>query len=501
MDGISKEFPGVKALDGVSISAYAGEVMALVGENGAGKSTLMKILSGAYQKDAGRILLQGEEVQIDSPHRAQELGIAIIYQEFNLTPNQTAAANIFISREPKSRGILGMLGFVDKRRMEAAGQALLERVGAKVPSTARVSELSVAQQQMVEIAKSLAVDARVIVMDEPTSALGEEEVESLFEIIENLKQQGIAVIFISHRLDEIMRIADRVTVLRDGHLVGSRLISDVTPEIMIDMMVGRELNDMFCKLEAEIGEPILEVKHISRGSSVKDVSFTLRKGEILGFAGLVGAGRTETVRLLFGADARDSGEIWVDGKQVDIKSSHDALAAGLALVPEDRGKQGLVLILTVLHNIILPSLDSLSHVGWVDKRASVETARRYVGQLSIRTPHLSQKAMFLSGGNQQKVVLAKWLAVHPKVLILDEPTRGIDVGAKAEVHAIMSELVRQGLGIIMISSEMPEILGMSDRVVVMHEGSIAGVLDREEATQEKIMAYASGELAIANGVN
>lgn len=499
MEGISKEFPGVKALNNVSFSAYPGEVMALVGENGAGKSTLMKILCGAYQKDAGHILLQGEEVQIDNPHRAQDLGIAIIYQEFNLTPNQTAAANIFIAREPKSRGILGWLGFVNTREMEVAAQALLERVGARVSSSARVNTLSVAQQQMVEIAKSLAVEARVIVMDEPTSALGEEEVESLFEIIETLKQHGIAIIFISHRLDEIMRIADRVTVLRDGNLVGSRPISEVTPEIMIDMMVGRELNDIFCKLEAEIGEPILEAKHLTRGSTVRDVSFTLRRGEILGFAGLVGAGRTETARLLFGADPRDTGEIWVEGKQVDIRASSDALEAGLALVPEDRGNQGLVLILSVLHNIMLPSLDRLSHTGWVDRRASIETAQQYVGQLAIRTPYLSQKAMFLSGGNQQKVVLAKWLAVHPKVLILDEPTRGIDVGAKAEVHAIMSELVRQGMGIIMISSEMPEILGMSDRVVVMHEGRIAGVLDREEATQEKIMAYASGELVIANG--
>ncbi len=494
MEGISKRFPGVQALDNVTFAAYPGEVMALVGENGAGKSTLMKILCGAYTKDAGIIRIGDEVVQIDNPHRAQELGISIIYQEFNLTPNQTVAANIFITREPKSKGLGGLLGFVDKRQMEAEAQSLLKRVGARVPPHAKVRQLSVAQQQMVEIAKSLAVNARIIVMDEPTSALGEEEVEVLFQIIENLKQQGIAVIFISHRLEEIMRIADRVTVLRDGRLVGSRPISEVTPEIMINMMVGRELKDIFVKKPAEIGEPILEVRNLTRGSAVKDVSFQLRRGEILGFAGLVGAGRTETMRLIFGADRRDAGEIIVEGKPVDIKSSADALEAGIALVPEDRGKQGLVLLLSVFHNIILPSLDDLSHAGWLNTKAAIQIAQKYTEQLSIRTPHLAQRTMFLSGGNQQKVVLAKWLAAHPKVLILDEPTRGIDVGAKAEVHAIMSELARQGLGVIMISSEMPEILGMSDRIIVMHEGRIAGVLERAGATQEKIMAYASGEM-------
>jgi ribose transport system ATP-binding protein len=501
MEGISKEFPGVKALNNVSFSAYPGEVMALVGENGAGKSTLMKILCGAYPKDAGQVAINGKEVQIENPHQAQELGIAIIYQEFNLTPNQTAAANIYIAREPKARGLTGLLGFVDKRRMETEAQRWLEQVGARIPATALVRDLSVAQQQMVEIAKSLAVDARIIVMDEPTSALGEEEVETLFDIIDNLKQQGIAVVFISHRLEEIMRIADRVTVLRDGHLVGSLPISKVTPEVMIDMMVGRELTDMFAKVSVEITEPILEVSNLSRGSAVRDVSFQLRRGEILGFAGLVGAGRTETARLIFGADPRDSGEILVEGQHVNMRNSHDALKAGIALVPEDRGQQGLVLILSVLHNIMLPSLDNLTRTGWVNRRAGIEISQRYAEQLSIRTPYLSQKAMYLSGGNQQKVVLAKWLAAHPKVLIMDEPTRGIDVGAKAEVHSIMGELTRQGLGIIMISSEMPEILGMSDRVVVMHEGRVAAILDREEATQELIMAYASGEPVVATDAN
>jgi len=501
MRNISKRFPGVQALTNVNFSAYPGEVMALVGENGAGKSTLMKILCGAYQKDGGQILINGQEVQIENPHRAQDVGIAIIYQEFNLTPNQTTAANIFIAREPRYADLRGRVGFVDRRKMEADAQRWLERVGARVPSTAKIRDLSVAQQQMVEIAKALAVEARIIVMDEPTSALGQEEVELLFAMIEKLKAQGIAVVFISHRLDEIMRIADQVTVLRDGQLVGALPIKEVTRGSMIQMMVGRELTDIFRKVTTEIGEPVLEVRNLTRGKSVREVCFELRKGEILGFAGLVGAGRTETMRVIFGADPCDAGEIRVDGRVVGIRTPQEALRVGIALVPEDRGKQGLVLLLSVLHNVMLPSLDNLSSRGWVDRRASAQMAQRYVDQLTIRTPHLRQKAMYLSGGNQQKVVLAKWLAAQPKVLILDEPTRGIDVGAKAEVHAIMGQLAQQGLGIIMISSELPEILGMSDRIVVMHEGRVSGTLSRAEATQEKIMAYASGEAYMAAGAD
>jgi ribose transport system ATP-binding protein len=493
MEGISKAFPGVQALDNVDFEAAGGEVVALVGENGAGKSTLVKILCGAYRKDEGRIFLHGEEAEIESPHHAQQLGIAIIYQEFNLTPNQSAAANIFISREPRQRGLGRFLNFVDRRRMEREAQEHLNRVGARVPATALIHDLSVAQQQMVEVAKALAVDARILIMDEPTSALGEDEVETLFEIIGTLKEQGIAIIFITHRLEEVFRIADRVTVLRDGRRVGGMPLSEATSDKVIHLMVGRELTEMFHKEEAEIGEPLMEVRGLTRHGAVEDVNFTLRRGEILGFAGLVGAGRTETARLLFGVDRKDAGEIWMDGKQVRINSPLDAVKAGLGFVPDDRGLQGLVLKLPVLENIVLPSLNDYSHGGWMDRRGLRDTAQSYVDTLNIRTPHLRQKAMFLSGGNQQKVVLAKWLAVHPKVLIMDEPTRGIDVGAKAEVHALMSELAREGIGIIMISSELPEILGMSDRILVMHEGKIAAILDQDEATQEKIMAYASGE--------
>jgi ribose transport system ATP-binding protein len=351
---------------------------------------------------------------------------------------------------------------------------------------------------MVEVAKALAVDARIIIMDEPTSALGEDEVETLFEIIGTLKEQGIAIVFITHRLEEVFRIADRVMVLRDGQRVGSMPISQATPDQVIHLMVGRELTEMFHKEEAEIGEPLMEVRGLTRQGVVEDMSFTLRRGEILGFAGLVGAGRTETARLLFGVDRKDAGEIWLDGKQVRINSPVDAVEAGLGFVPEDRGLQGLVLKLPVLENIVLPTLNEHSRAGWMDQRGLRNTAQSYVDKLDIRTPHLRQKAMFLSGGNQQKVVLAKWLALQPKVLIMDEPTRGIDVGAKAEVHALMSQLAQAGMGIIMISSELPEILGMSDRVLVMHEGHAAAILDQAEATQEVIMAYASGEI---NNIN
>jgi ribose transport system ATP-binding protein len=492
MEGISKAFPGVQALEDVDFEICPGEVVALVGENGAGKSTLMKILSGAYRKDTGRILLDGREVEIENPHHAQRLGISIIYQEFNLTRNQTVAANIFIAREPKQRGIAAALGLVDRRKMEADAQAVLDRIGANIRATTFVRDLSVAQQQMVEIARAIAFDAQVIIMDEPTATLGENEVEKLFDTVANLRDQGIAVIYISHRLEEVGRVAERVVVLRDGRRVGELPITEATPERIIHLMVGRTLDDMFHKEIAPLGAPVLEVRNLRRGNVVKHVSFTLRQGEILGLAGLVGAGRTETARLIFGIDPRDGGEVLIDGQVVTLTSPHDAARAGLGFVPEDRSTQGLVLKLPVLENINLATLEQQSRAGWMDRASMQQTAARYVDLLTIRTPSLQQKAMFLSGGNQQKVVLAKWLASNPKALILDEPTRGIDVGAKAEVHALMSQLAKSGMGIIMISSDLPEILGMSDRILVMHEGRAAAILDRAEANQEIIMAYASG---------
>ena len=492
MEGISKAFPGVQALNDVDLQVAAGEVLALVGENGAGKSTLVKILAGVYRKDAGRIYLNGQAVDIQAPHHAQQMGVAIIYQEFNLAPNQTAAANIFMAREPRRRGMGRLL--VDRRRMEQEAQTYLDRVGARVSATRFVRDLSVAEQQMVEVAKALAVDARIIVMDEPTSALGEDEAEMLFGIVRTLKAQNIGVIFITHRLEEVFGIADRVVVLRDGELAGEMDIEEATPDQVIQLMVGREVENLFHKQEAEIGAPLLEVRGLTRRGVVEDVSFTLRRGEILGLAGLVGAGRTETARLLFGADAKDAGEVRVDGKEVKIDSPIDAMAAGMGFVPEDRGKQGLVLGLPVSENIVLPTLDRHTRIRvLLDRLGLRRTAQEYVDKLNIRTPSLMQKTMLLSGGNQQKVVVGKWLASQPRVLIMDEPTRGIDVGAKAEVHALMSRLAQDGVGIIMISSELPEILGMSDRILVMSEGRVAAILDREEASQEIIMAYASGE--------
>jgi ABC-type sugar transport system ATPase subunit len=493
MEAISKAFPGVQALDNVNFEIHPGEVVALVGENGAGKSTLMKILSGAYRKDGGQILLNGQGIEILNPQHAQRLGIAIIYQEFNLTRNQTAAANIFLAREPRLSGLLGRLGLVDRGRMEREAEALLSRVGARVPATSLVRTLSVAQQQMVEIAKALAVEARLIIMDEPTAALGENEVETLFEIVRNLKAANIAVIFITHRLEELFQIADRVVVLRDGRNAGEVPMADATIDGIIQMMVGRTLDDMFHKEPADIGAPVLEVRGLSRGDTVRDVSFDLRRGEILGVAGLVGAGRTETARVIFGADRKDAGDILIDGQAASLRSPEDAVEAGLGLVPEDRANQGLVLKLSVLHNINLSTLPQQSRLGWVSRPSLTRTAVGFVDRLDIRTPGLAQKVIYLSGGNQQKVVLAKWLASNPRVLILDEPTRGIDVGAKAEVHALMTRLAQAGMGIIMISSELPEILGMSDRIVVMHEGRVAAIMDRAEATQEEIMAYASGQ--------
>lgn len=497
VEGVSKSFPGVQALQNVDFEAYPGEVVALLGENGAGKSTLMKILAGAYHRDSGRIYLKGQEINPRNPAHSQELGISTIYQEFTLTLNQTAAANIFMGREPRYGGLLAPLKVVNRRKMERDAAALLRRVKARVDPAALVGELSVAERQQVEIAKAMAIDAQVIIMDEPTSALGADETRSLFEIIRELRARGLAIIFITHRLEEVFEISDRIIVLRDGARVGTLKTAEATVDQIIRLMVGRDIADLFLKEVVPIGESVLAVDGLTRRGVVEDISFDLRRGEILGFAGLVGAGRTETMRLIFGADAKDSGYIWLDGHEVEIHSPQDALRYGIGLVPEDRAHQGLVLENTVLFNMIVPTLARFARLGWLRRRLARRAATVYVDRLRVRTPSLEQTAKNLSGGNQQKVVLAKWLMVNPKVLILDEPTRGIDVGAKAEIHQLMVELAKQGMGIIMISSEMPEVLAMSDRIVVMHEGRVAGILNRDEATQERIMAYASGQTRLA----
>lgn len=492
---ISKAFPGVQALSNVDFKVHAHEVVALIGENGAGKSTLMKILSGAYRMDTGAVYIDGQPVEPENPHHAQDLGIAIIYQEFNLTPNQSVATNIFLGREPSFDNILGNAAIVNRRKMQREAARLLERVGARFSPDQLVKNLSVAERQMVEIAKALSVKAKIIIMDEPTSALGEGEVKVLFDIVRGLKEQGIGVIFITHRLDEIFEIADRVVVLRDGKQVGELMIDDATPQKLIALMVGRPIVEMYQKKEAEQGDIVLEVRGLARKDVIEDVNFTLRRGEILGIAGLVGSGRTEMVRAIFGADHLTSGQVFIEGTPVGIRSPNSAVRAGMALVPENRQLHGLVLEQSVERNIVLPNLDWLSTAvaGLVKRRQARTVSETYVRQLNVRTPSLMQRVKLLSGGNQQKIVLAKWLASSPKVLILDEPTRGIDVGAKAEVHALMSQLAAQGIGIVMISSEMPEVLQMSDRILVMHEGRVAAILDRAQATQEIIMSYASGE--------
>ncbi|MFN8591605.1 MAG: sugar ABC transporter ATP-binding protein [Thermomicrobiales bacterium] len=497
MTGIDKTFPGVHALDQVDITVYRGECVALIGENGAGKSTLMKILSGVYQPDGGEIWFDGKTIALQSPRQAQELGISIIYQEFNLMPNLSVAENVFVGREPNSGG------FVARRKMEADTRALLDTLGVDLDPHAIVRNLSVAEQQMVEIAKALSFNAQLVIMDEPTSALTDREVENLIKIVHNLKARGLGVIFITHRLDEIFQMCDWVTVLRDGRNAGEIPIEQATTDGIVRMMVGRNLDDLFEKEESLVdlqAVPVLEVRGLSRTGTaldasqivLHDVSFSVRAGEIVGLAGLVGSGRTEVARSIFGADHFDQGEISISGQKVVIASPRDAIRNGVGLVPEDRKLQGLVLGLAVRENITLPSLAGLVRLGFVQLREEQDVAKRFVDSLRIRTPSLEQKVVNLSGGNQQKVVIAKWLALRPKLLILDEPTRGIDVGAKAEVHHLIAELAAQGVAVLMISSELPEILGMSDRVLVMREGRIVADIPRLEASQESIMRYATG---------
>jgi ABC-type sugar transport system ATPase subunit len=503
VEGVGKSFPGVVALQDVSLEVFPGEVLGIVGENGAGKSTLMKILSGVYAPEGGQIFVDGQPVMIHDPRHAQRLGISIIYQEFNLMPNLTVEENVFVGREPNSAGV------VRRSRLRRQTQQLLNRLEVQLDPRAIVRDLSVAEQQMVEIAKALSLNARLVVMDEPTSALTETEVTALFSIIKGLRARGLAVIYISHRLEEIFAICERVIVLRDGQLAGELPIEQATPDRLVRLMVGRPLGDLFRPEEAErrleslaalSPEPILEVRGLGRTGTVQDpaaivlegISFSLRPGEIVGLAGLVGSGRTEIARAVFGADSFDRGEVVVEGQQARIRSPRDAIRLGIGLVPEDRKLQALILKLAIRENLGLSILRRLSRFGIVNFRAERAMARRLVESLRVRTPSIEQKVLNLSGGNQQKVVIAKWLALRPKILIMDEPTRGIDIGAKAEVHSLMHQLAADGVAILMISSELTEILFMSDRILVMRQGRIAGELARKDATQEAIMALATG---------
>ena len=487
MQDVEKAFPGVHALKKVTLSVRPGEVHALIGENGAGKSTLVKILSGAYRKDGGRIFWDRREIEIDSTMRATELGVSIIYQELNQMPNLSVAENLFIGRERRKHAL-----FLDTNQTIREAEEYVSRVGLSVDVRTLCKDLSIAQRQMVEVAKALSVNARLIVMDEPTSSLTERETAILLDLVKKLRSEGVSVVYISHKLNEIFSVSDRITVLRDGEYIGTVETADCSEAQLIEMMVGRALTDIFPKVDVPIGDSVLEVKNLTAGDAVKGVSFQVRAGEILGFAGLIGAGRSETMRAVFGVDPIHSGEVTVAGVPLKRHSPPDAIAAGLGFVPEDRKLQGLILEMAVRENITLASMKSTLVNHLVSMKRESQIAREHVKRLDVKTPGIEQKVNNLSGGNQQKVVIAKWLASGPKVLILDEPTRGIDVGAKKEIHALMGELTRQGVAIVMISSELPEVLGMSDRIVVMHQGSVVGELSRAEASQQKIMGMILG---------
>jgi ABC-type sugar transport system ATPase subunit len=492
MSGIAKSFPGVQALRDVDLVVGRGEVHALLGENGAGKSTLLKILAGAIAPDAGTITFDGQEVRLPSPHAAQGLGIVTIYQEFNLVPTLSVAENVFIGRLPVRRG-----GRVDWGALHERTAALTRAVGLGVDPRRLVADLSVAEQQMVEIARALSMDAKLVVMDEPTSALSEAEVRRLFRIVRDLKARGIAVIFVTHRLEEVMQLCDRMTVLRDGRLAGTGDIAGTSIEGIIRLMVGREIDRLFAHRTAtSTGAVALEVEGIARGRDpldphavmLHDVSLTVRKGEIVGLAGLVGAGRTELARAVFGADPIQHGRVLVEGKEVRVRSPKDAIRAGIGLVPEDRKLQALFLSLAIRTNLSVAAMGRLAGpLGIVRRRDEESLVERFRQKLGIRMAGPEQEVGNLSGGNQQKVVLARWLALQPRILIVDEPTRGIDVAAKAEVHALLYELAAAGIAILAISSELPEILTISDRIVAMREGRITGELARAEASEERLM--------------
>ena len=503
LEGIGKSFPGVKALDNVHLDVRRGEVHALLGENGAGKSTLMKILSGAYTRDSGEIYWEGRPIEIRNPKEAQDLGIGIIYQEFNLIPQLSIAENVWIGREPLSTPSLRL---IDWPEMYRCTEELLKDLHLDLDPRQPVAGLGVAQQQMVEIAKALSLNTKLLIMDEPTSALTEREVEHLFAVIRRLKGRGVGIVFISHHLDEVKKICDRGTILRDGAYVQTLDLAGVSEDHIIRLMVGRTLDQQFPKVPSRRGQEALRVEGLRRRGTLhdttvegmqtkgglSDISFSVYTGEILGIAGLVGAGRTELMRCVFGADPIDSGKVWVFGREHRIKSPQHAIEAGIGLLPEDRKQQGLVLKLSVRENIALASLKQLVARLLLRLKDEAKQADQYVQSLRIRTPGTYQQVQFLSGGNQQKVVLAKWLASRSKILIFDEPTRGIDVGAKVEVYNLMNSLVEQGVAVVMVSSEMPELLGMSDRILVMHKGRITAELARDEATQEKVLTAAMG---------
>jgi rhamnose transport system ATP-binding protein len=494
MTNISKNFAGVQALRGVQFDLSPGEVHAILGENGAGKSTLIKVMTGVHQPNDGEIYLDNQQVHFSGPLTSRQHGIAAIYQEPSLFPDLDIAENIFVGRQPMRAGRQ-----VDWPSMYRAAAKLLDSLGVELNPKTKARDLSVAEQQMVEIARALSVNAKILIMDEPTSSLTLAEVADLFRIVRQLREAGTAIVFISHRLEDLFELADRVTVLRDGAYVDTRPMAGITTEELIQMMVGRTLDDLFPKQEVEAGDVALRVENLSLTGVFGNVSFELRQGEILGMAGLVGAGRTDVARTIFGISPATAGRIEIEGHEVKITNPHQAMNLGLAYVPEDRQHHGLVLPMTISHNITLPILSEYAKAGWIEPDTENRAAQEAATRMEVKASSIWQKAKELSGGNQQKVVLAKWLATRPRILMLDEPTRGIDVGTKAAVHGLMSELAAQGMAILMISSELPEILGMSDRILVMREGRMTGHFDRAEATQEKIMLAATQSVAVEEG--
>ena len=486
MEHISKYFPGVKALDDVSFELRSGEVMALLGENGAGKSTLMKILSGVYEKESGTMRIMGREYDSFSPKQALEAGVAIIHQELNMCKDLNVAENMFLGREHVS-GIL-----LNNSEMESIARKYLDELGVDIDPNETVGNLPVSKQQMIEIAKALSVNAKILIMDEPTSALTSREIKELFAIIQRLKSQGCGIVYISHRLEELSHITDRVTIMRDGKYITSGDFSSFTMDEIIENMVGREIKEKFPRVSCPKGRKVFEVRNLNAGRSVRDINFSLYEGEIVGFAGLMGAGRTETTRAIFGVDRKESGTILLDGKEVTINKPADAIRAGIVLAPEDRKKDGLCTKLTIRENMALPNLDIVcGRGGVINKGRETKLCDEAVSNLAIKTPNVDVDAGSLSGGNQQKIVVGKWLARNSRVVMFDEPTRGIDVGAKVEIYRIMNRLKEQGIAVMFVSSEMPEVMGIADRIIVMCDGRITGELDAEEATQNEILKYAT----------
>ncbi|WDI00521.1 sugar ABC transporter ATP-binding protein [Paenibacillus urinalis] len=488
MKGIHKAFGTNQVLTGVDFDLVEGEVHALMGENGAGKSTLMNILIGLHPRNEGTILIDGKETYFSNPREAEQFGIAFIHQELNIWPDMTVLENLFIGKELTSKA-----GFLNTKHMKALAKSQFEKLAVSIPLDQEAGECSVGQQQMIEIAKALMTNAKVIVMDEPTAALTEREIEKLFAVINSLRKQGVSIVYISHRMEEIFTICDRITVMRDGKTVDTKPIPETSFEEVVRKMVGRELTERYPARNPKPGEVVLEVKNIGRKDAFDNVSFSVRSGEIVGFSGLMGAGRTEIMRALFGLDSLHSGEMWVRGKKVNIRKPDDAVKHGIGFITEDRKDEGLVLDFSIRENMALPNLFSFSgKAGLISSKKEKDFVDTLIKRLLIKTESSETAARNLSGGNQQKVVIAKWVGIGPSVLILDEPTRGVDVGAKREIYQLMNELTDRGVAIIMVSSELPEVLGMSDRIIVVHEGQISGELSRDEATQEKIMTLATG---------